>query len=394
MSESDIPRLASRASRAPYAIYAITKHGVAIGARLSRALPGSELLVSEKLFAGDLVARAHLEGARAIPLPLGPVLADAFVRYDCHVFVISVGAVVRLIAPLLQNKKVDPAVVCVDDAARFAICVLSGHVGRGNAFTERVATAIGAQPVVTTASDVGGTLTVDILGRELGWELDDADRNVTRGCAAVVNEGPVLVVQETGEPDFWPRDRPLPPGVRYTTSLGGVVPGAWEILLLVTDRDVRRSHPLCWENAVLYRPKSLVVGLGCDRGVSPDMVQRGVDTLLGESGLSPRSVKALATIDRKGDEEAFLVLSRERGWPLVTFRADELDQAPGIENPSEQVRRYVGTRGVAEPAALLAAGAERLLVTKRTYTEPGAGRSMTFAVARIPFEPRAGEKSP
>ena len=152
------------------------------------------------------------------------MLADTFTAYDCHVFVISVGAVVRMIAPLLRNKKVDPAVVCVDDAARFTICVLSGHVGRGNGFTDRVAGILGDQSVVTTASDVLGTLTVDILGRELGWTLDDPDRNVTRGCAAVVNAAPVLFVQETGEPNFWPpeqaaarRRRATPP--RSTTSM-------------------------------------------------------------------------------------------------------------------------------------------------------------------------------
>ena len=138
---------------------------------------------------------------------MGPLLADTFLAYDCHVFVISVGAVVRMVAPLLQNKKVDPAVLCIDDASRFTICVLSGHVGRGNAFTERVAAILGNQPVITTASDVHRHLTVDILGRELGWTLDDPDRNVTRGCAAVVNAAPVLFVQETGEPGFWPEDQ-------------------------------------------------------------------------------------------------------------------------------------------------------------------------------------------
>src|SRR6478736_5692496 len=191
------------------AIYAITRHGIDIACRISQALPDSDLLISEKL-----KARAPT-GAQLFPLPMGPLLEASFPRYDAHVFVISVGAVVRMIAPLLRNKKVDPAVVCVDDAARFSICVLSGHVGRGNVFTDRVASILGAQSVVTTASDAIGTLTVDILGRELGWTLDDLDRNVTRGCAAVVNAAPVLFVQETGEPGFWPEDKALPEGVRY-----------------------------------------------------------------------------------------------------------------------------------------------------------------------------------
>src|SRR4029077_10596954 len=183
---------------------------------------------------------------------------------------------------------------------------LSGHVGRGNAFTDRVAAAIGAQSVVTTASDAIGTLTVDILGRELGWTLDDADRNVTRGCAAVVNAAPVLFVQETGEPNFWPLDKALPNGGAYTTTLDGVDARAFEILLVATDREIEKSHAPCWQNAVIYRPKSLVVGLGCDKGAAPDMVERGVLALLAEHRLSAKSVKAIASIDKKKEEPAFL----------------------------------------------------------------------------------------
>jgi cobalt-precorrin 5A hydrolase len=378
-------------ARRPFAIYAITRHGIAIATKLQAAIPDADLFVSEKLFEGAPLSR----GAHRLPLPIGPALADSFGAYDCHVFVISVGAVVRMIAPLLRNKKVDPAVVCVDDAARFSICVLSGHVGRGNAFTDRVAAALDAQSVVTTASDAIGTLTVDILGRELGWTLDDPDRNVTRGCAAVVNAAPVLFVQETGEPSFWPLDRALPEGVAYATTLDSVDPTRWEILLVATDRDVARTHPSCFANAVVYRPKGLVLGLGCDRGASVEMVARGVDSLLAEHALSPKSVKAIATIDKKADETAFLALSESRAWPLLVYSAEELDQVAGIENPSATVKHFVGTRGVAEPAALRAAGARSLLVPKRTYTEPGAGRSMTFAVARVPFERRTqrGEAS-
>ena len=368
--------------RRPFALYAITRHGIDIAARLAAAQPDADLYVSEKLF-----DRAP-PGAYPLPLPMGPLLADTFLAYDCHVFVISVGAVVRMVAPLLRNKKVDPAVLCIDDAGRFTICVLSGHVGRGNAFTERVAAALGNQPVITTASDVLGTLTVDILGRELGWTLDDPDRNVTRGCAAVVNAAPVLLVQETGEPGFWPEDRPLPEGVTYARSLEGVDPSAFEILLIVSDRDLGATHAAHFANAVVYRPRSLVLGIGCDRNTPLPLVERGLATLLERHELSDRSVKALATIDLKGDEPALLALAEKRGWPLRTFSAAQLDAVAGIENPSAVVERHVGTRGVAEPAALLAAGADRLLVGKQIYTEPGAGRSMTLAVARVPFAER------
>jgi cobalt-precorrin 5A hydrolase len=376
-------------SRKPFAIYAITRHGVGIATRLCAALPEAELYVSDKVRAElAATAPANAAAARRLPLPMGPLLADTWAAYDAHVFVISVGAVVRMVAPLLEDKKVDPAVICVDDDARFSICVLSGHVGRGNAFTQRIADALGAAPVITTASDVRGTLTVDILGREQGWQLDDPDRNVTRGCAAVVNAAPVLFVQETGEPEFWPLDKPLPAGVRYATSLAGTDPGAYEILLIASDRELLREHPAHVANAVVYRPKSLVLGVGCDRDTPAALVERGVLALLAEHGLSIKSVKALASIDKKGDEPALLALCQRHGWPFTLFSAEQLDAVPGIERPSDTVKRHVGTRGVAEPAALLAAGASQLVVPKQIYTEEGAGRSMTFAVARIPFETR------
>lgn len=369
-------------ARKSLAIYAITQHGVGIAKRLLAAMPDADLYVSDKVSANAP------EVAKRLPLPMGPLLSDTFTAYDCHVFIISVGAVVRMIAPLLRDKKVDPAVVCVDDTARFSICVLSGHVGRGNEFTDRVAAILGARSVVTTASDALGTLTVDILGRELGWSLDDSDRNVTRGCAAVVNSEPVAFVQETGEPNFWPEDKPLPACVRYTDSLDAVDPAAYSVLLIASDRELKQQHPAHWNNSVIYRPRSLVLGVGCDRGTPPTLVARGVRAIMAEHQLSLRSVRAVATIDLKSDEPAITMLAEQLGCELRTYTAEQLEAARGIENPSETVKRHVGTRGVSEPACLLASGAERLLVAKSIYTEPGAGRSMTLAVARIPFPKR------
>jgi cobalt-precorrin 5A hydrolase len=372
--------------RRPFAVYAITRHGLAIAKSLVAGLPDSDLLVSQKI--ATTLPDDVPSSARRFALPMGPLLAETFAAYDCHVFVISVGAVVRMIAPLLVNKKVDPAILCVDDANRFTICVLSGHVGRGNSFTERVAATLGNQAVITTASDALGTLTVDILGRALGWSLDDPDRNVTRGCAAVVNAAPVLFVQETGEPNFWPMDQPLPPGVQYRTSLDDVDPTAYEILLVASDRDLSRSHPQHWENAVIYRPRSLVVGIGCDRDTPADLIERGLSAVFNRHALSLASINAIASIDKKADEPGLLALCQSRHLPFRVFPAAALAAVEGIESPSTIVEKHVGTRGVSEPAALLGAGAHTLLVPKQIYTEPGVGRSMTVAVARIPFAKR------
>lgn len=373
---------ASLPPRKPYAIYAVTRHGAAQAVALAAQLPDSELFLSHKFI--------HLapERARLLPLPMGEFLKGQFTAYDCHIFIISVGAVVRMIAPALVSKKVDPAVLCVDDDARFVICTLSGHVGRGNAFTQRVAAILGATPVVTTASDVRGTLTVDILGRDLGWTLADPDFNVTRGCAAVVNEEPVAVIQECGEPQWWPLDQKLPPAVEYHTALDGLNPTKYGILLLVTDRKPAAIPEAYRDQAVIYHPKTLVLGIGCDRGTPLALLEEGVLKYLDEYGLALASVSQVASIDLKADEPGLLALCSKYGWVLTTYTAKELDQVEGVLNPSETVKKHTGTRGVAEPAALLGAQASELTITKQKYTQEGAGRSMTFAVARISHQPR------
>src|SRR6185369_16610806 len=106
------------------------------------------------------------------------------------------------------------------------------------------------------------------------------------------------------------------PGVSYATSLANVDPGAYEILLIASDRDLQASHPAHVDNAVVYRPRSLVLGLGCDRDTPPDLVERGVTALLAQHGLSRKSVRAIASIDKKQDEPALIQLGQRHGWPF------------------------------------------------------------------------------
>lgn len=364
------------------AIYVITKHGLTLGQKLKAAWPEADLYVSQK------IAPADTTGMIPCRLPLTPLLAEEFKNYDCHVFVISVGAVVRMVAPFLQDKKVDPAVVCVDDVGRFAIALLSGHVGRGNEWTDRVAEVLGAQSVITTASDVQGTLTVDILGRAQGWTLDDPDRLVTLGCAAVVNERPVLIIQETGETDFWPVHKAWPPGVQYQSDWQRVQPADWEMLLIVSDRDIARIQPEAYERGIIYRPKSLVLGLGCDRGIPLATLERGIQATLDEFQLSWKSIAAIASVDLKADEEGLLALAAKYGWPFMTFPASELDEVRGIASPSERVKGFTGTRSVSEAASLKAAGVSELLVPKQKYKEAGVQQAMTVAISRRSYVPR------
>jgi cobalt-precorrin 5A hydrolase len=194
----------------------------------------------------------------------------------------------------------------------------------------------------------------------------------------------VLVVQEAGSRAWWPAGEPLPPHVSLAPSLDGTDASRFAAALVITDRAALADAVL--DRAVLYRPPTLAVGVGCDRGAPASAVECAVDAALEAGELARASVAAVASIDLKRDEAGLLALAEAVRRPLRLFTAAELDAAPGIERPSATVLRHVGTRGVSEPAALLAAGATRLLVPKQVHRDAASGKSVTVAIARIPQE--------
>ena len=233
------------------ALVGITKHGVARMLNLAAKLPEAVVVVTEKFADLPPLANPVKVLAGALSAHIGALFAD----FDQIVFFVSLGAVVRLIAPHLKSKDEDPGVLVVDDAARFVIPVLSGHVGGANAFAEYLAALLDATPVLTTASDVGKTLPVDILGRELGWRVEAPKLNVTRVSAHVVNEEPIAFVQEAGSRDWWTRPTPLPANIHCFERFEDVDLERHRAVLWVTRRDIpaelwARLH----ERLVVYRP--------------------------------------------------------------------------------------------------------------------------------------------
>ena len=233
-------------------LVAITKHGAQQVAQLARQLPQASVCVAEK-FAPLMAGLAN--PVRAYSGAFREEIGTLFTDFDQVVFFVSLGAVVRLIAPHLKSKDEDPGVVVVDDAAQFVIPVLSGHVGGANAMAEQVAALLGATPVLTTASDVGKTIAVDILGRELGWKVEAPKLNITRVSAAVVNEELVAVVQEAGTPNWWPRPTPLPASIHKFERFDDVDLSRFKAVLWITHAEVSAER---WqqlnERLVVYRP--------------------------------------------------------------------------------------------------------------------------------------------
>lgn len=358
LREGEIPSIRKSGD---YAVVAITKHGVEMARKLqSRFGPSADVYYMSKFAKGD-------EQARSIQLFEGSVrmlFPALFPNYQGLIVIISLGAVVRMIAPLLQDKKVDPAVVVVDDKGEHVISVLSGHLGGANELTHEVAAALEARPVITTASDVQKTIAVDLFGRRFGWVWDSAEK-LTPVSASVVNEERVAVIRESGEPNWWTHDRPLPSHIRVYSHASEAMEEPTDAVLLITHRLLSpEEERVLLRNGVVYRPKVVTLGIGCNKGTSAEEIEAVIQETLEELQYSIRSVKAVCTIDLKKDEAGLLDVCRKYGWEFVYYTPEQLNEVE-LEAPSDTVFRFTGAYGVSEPAAKLYIGRAELSLTKK-----------------------------
>lgn len=299
--------------------------------------------------------------------PLRDSVTELWPRLRAAVFFLATGATVRLVAPLLRDKHSDPAVVCVDEARRFAVALAGGHAGGANALAERVGELLGATPVITTASDAIGSTALD----ELAELLDATVDGDLAGCGvAVLNGARVRLVNPFGFP--------LP---ALPSNVGEFVQCP-EWTIVIDDRSLFPTGP----RVLRLIPRTMVVGIGSARGVSTEAVRNTLSRL---PGVDQRAIRAFATIDIKADETGILGAVAE--WAarsgndtpaLLTYPASVLATMT-VPNPSEVVRAEVGTASVAEAAALhgageLSGGAPVELVVPKLR-----GDNVTVAAARI-----------
>lgn len=370
LKEGEIPAIRQTGD---YAIVAITKHGVEMARDLNQKFPGTDLYYMSKFARGDEEARGIQLFSNSVRM-LFPALWPA---YKGLIIIISLGAVVRMIAPLLEDKKKDPGVVVIDDRGENVISVLSGHLGGANELTHEVAAVMGARAIITTASDVQKTIPVDLFGRRFGWEWD-SDEKLTPVSASVVNEEQVAVVNESGERDWWMHDAPMPPSIKEYPSIAEAQAASPHAALVVSHRLLTPAEQTILDNGVLYRPKVIVLGMGCNRGTSADEIEAVIKETLDELQFSIKSVKALATIELKKDEEGLIAVCEKYGWPFVYYSPEQLNQVE-ISDPSDTVFKFTGAYGVSEPAAKLYAGVSELVLTKKK------SGNATISVGLMPY---------
>jgi precorrin-4 C11-methyltransferase len=359
-------------------LIAVTRRGLEQARRLRMRLRYGEIHYPANL--GDAAHSWEHPFAGA----LSEQVPSLFAGCDQLVFFLAAGAVTRLIAPCLVSKASDPGVLAVDEAGHFVISLLSGHQGGANAFARTVAGCLGATPVITTASDVLGGFSIEELASNFGWIAEPAE-HLKPTAAALVNGEPVAIVQEIGSRGCWLDETELPGNVVFAHDARRLPALHFERIVWITDRQVHDFHGLDERRILWLRPPSMVLGVGCERGISTKGLAEGLERYQRVHSVARASICTLASIDLKADETAIVELAKRHGWQTVFYPAEELARVSGMKNPSEMVEKCVGTPGVAEPAALLAAGTERLLAEKRVVvSSQGSGRKrMTFALARL-----------
>lgn len=369
------------------AIYALTPQGARLARALAEALGGEVFL--PRRFAGP--------GENAFD-SLPGLVADTFHRYGGHVFVAACGIVVRAVAPLLRGKAHDPAVAVLDQNGRYAVSLLSGHLGGANDLARRAAAASGGEAVITTATDSAGLPSLDVLARDSGLAIENLE--AVKGVNAALLEGRTIQIFDpesrlavpadhaarfewTAAPHLLDPDNPAvivdwraPKADRRTSATTDSKGKA--------EGEDMHGHSVAQESArsqtaarLILRPRVVAAGVGCRKGVPGIEILAAIREACFMRGVAVKSLAALASIEAKRGEPGLHEAASALGADLVFYPAGQL-AAVEVETPSEAALKHMGVKSVCEAAALLAAGTKRLLLAK-TKT-----KTVTVALALAP----------
>lgn len=316
------------------------------------------LSFTEKGFALAQRLAGELGGCAArcnAPLGLREWTEAQFAAAEGLVFVGAAGIAVRAIAPYVKSKAADPAVVAVDECARFAVPLLSGHLGGANDLARRIAAVCGAVPVITTATDANGVFAVDAWARRQGCRVLGTEK-IKRISARLLAGGSISVCSD------WPIEGDAPPGVKLAER------GPCEVRVSLRAAGPDELHVV---------PRIAVLGVGCRKGTSCGALEQAFAALVRQSGVCPQAVCAAASIDLKKNEPGLVEFCERHGWPFITCSAEALRAAPGEFTPSAFVQSVTGVDNVCERAAAAVSGGS--LLQKKL-----AGGGVTMALAQKP----------
>lgn len=326
------------------ALIAFTERGCALAKKLAAGLSGRERYAGAQATVSG--PSRYADGSSVVAYEsLASWTAQAFDRADVLVYVGACGIAVRAIAPHVRDKFSDPAVVSIDEAGRFAVPLLSGHVGGANDMARSIADIAGGQAVVSTATDVNGLFAVDEWAARRNLSIKE--RSIAKEISARLLEGGT---------------------VGFGTDLGV----EWDVPQAALGADSDLGFAVSYDEAfqpfertLHLVPPAAIVGVGCRRGTQAATVERAVSDALALAHVPKHAVGVVASIDVKRDEPAIHALATAHGWSLRFYSAEELAAVPGEFASSEFVRRTVGVDNVCERAAM--AAGSRLLLGRQAH---------------------------
>lgn len=271
---------------------------------------------------------------------------------DAIVFIGAMGICVRKVMPLISDKHCDPAVICIDTCGKYVIPILSGHVGGANDLAREIASAIGAEAVVTTQSDNLGLWALDTLARRFGWAEAFARMNINDEIAIFVNGEPTaLLLDIDDEGTQYLRDT-KPEHVTIVSNASEITPDRFRLAIIVSPME----HILSERIRVLqYIPQCLHVGIGLAHQAEPaNEILGRMLMAISMAGICIESIADFNTIDVKADEPLVKLLQAD-GMKVNFYTSDQL-AAISVPNPSDTVSKHVGTPSVSEAAAILGEG--------------------------------------
>jgi cobalt-precorrin 5A hydrolase len=303
------------------------------------------------LFVNERFASAE---TKTIDTPLSKFVRNLFQKYDALVFVMAMGIVVRAISKYVKDKRTDPAVIAVDEKGRFAISVLSGHIGGANDLAETIAKGIKARPVITTATDVQDKPSVETLAREFNLEIEDFEH--AKGInAAIVNEKKVGIFSD------FELGIAMPENMSFSRFKELQSNGTnYDAIIIITNKRIGRLE----KPYVVLRPKNLILGIGSRKGIGKGEVLEAINYAMKKAGLSIKSIKTIATIDFKAKEKGIVEAAGELNTPLKSIDAKDVKEIEERFDQSKHVREKVGVGAVSEPVAVLAGENTRLIQKK------------------------------
>ncbi len=280
--------------------------------------------------------------------------------FDAFVFIGAMGICVRTIAPLLEDKHSDPAVVCVDTTGQHVIPVVSGHIGGANELAARLASALGTTPVITTQSDVTGLWALDTLEKRFDWPIASEKDDLNDCIFTFVNRKPTALLMDVRDEGTDYLERTLPDHVTIINDIREADPSKYKLLIIVSPFMYHAPQGVL---ELHFVPMVGTIGFGLAN--HPDdykSIYDQMDEAFARRGILPCAHR-YCTIDVKADEEFVTELKEEYDEKVVFYSAEQL-AAVNVPNPSNVVAKHVGTPSVCEAAAILGSNHGKLLIPK------------------------------